>query len=89
MTDTPTRHELVLDGRRRTSLAKVGRKQDQRYIAETFEDGTIVLSPAVAVTMVELAALRDPEVRAVLRGADQASRKDLRSRGSFAAHAVE
>lgn len=86
MANTPRQSEVALDGRRRTSLAKVGRKQDHRYVAETFEDGTIVLSPAITVTRVELAALGDAEIRTVLQQARQASRKDLRSRGSFAAH---
>lgn len=87
MTNAAPRFELVLDGRRRTSLAKIGRKQDLRYIAEAFEDGTIVLSPARTVTEVELAALSDPEIRAALRRARGAAPKDLRSCGSFAEHA--
>ncbi len=87
MTNAAALFEVVLDKRRRTSLARIGRKQDLRYIAEAFEDGTIVLSPARTVTEVELAALSDPEIRAALRRAGQASPKELRSRGSFAEHA--
>jgi len=33
--------EVVLDERRRTSLAKVGRKVDARYLVEEFPDGTL------------------------------------------------
>ncbi len=89
MVATAKRFELVLDDRRRTSLAKIGRKQDNRYIAETFEDGSIVLIPAVTVSSVELAALGDEEIRAVLRRSVQAPPQELRSRGSFAVHAED
>jgi hypothetical protein len=75
-------HEITVDERRRTSLAKVGRPQDRRYLVEEFDDGTLVLTPAVTLPAVEVAALRDPKIRKAL----DATRKDrpaLRSRGSF------
>lgn len=46
--------ELVLDRRRRCSFAKIGRKQDTRYLAESFENGTIVLHPATTISVEEL-----------------------------------
>ncbi len=81
------RREIVLDHRRRTSLAKVGAKGDTRYIAETFDDGSILLTPAVTIDRVELAALSNPEIRAALDGALSATRDQLIDRGSFAAYA--
>jgi hypothetical protein len=75
--------EVVLDERRRTSLAKVGRKQDQRYLAESFDDGTIVLTPAVTISAVELAVLADPKARKALRRAADRPKPRLTSRGTF------
>lgn len=54
--------ELVLDDRRRANLAKVGRRGDHRYLVDEFDDGTVVLRPAVTITAVELAALGNPVV---------------------------
>ena len=77
----------MLDARRRTSLARVGAAGDTRYVAETFEDGSVVLTPAVTIEKWELAALSNPEVRAALDGALAATPDQLVSRGSFAAYA--
>ena len=87
MTSQPRRDEIVLDSRRRTSLAKVGVPSDTRYIADTFEDGSVMLTPAVTIEKWELAALSNPEVRAALDGALAATPDQLVSRGSFAAYA--
>jgi hypothetical protein len=87
MTSQARREEIVLDGRRRTSLAKVGAAGDTRYVAETFEDGSIVLTPAVTIEKWELAALSNPEVRSALDGVLAATPDQLVSRGSFAAYA--
>jgi len=83
----PTR-EIVLDGRRRTSLARVGRDSDNRYLIDELPDGTVILTPAVTLSKVELAALSDPDVRAsmdraVARAAGGEA-EELSSRGSFA-----
>lgn len=64
----PTK-ELVLDERRRTSLAKVGRRSDSRYLVQEFPDGTLVLTPAVTVSSAEWAALSNPDV---MRAIDKA-----------------
>lgn len=74
--------EITVDDRRRTSLAKVGRPQDRRYLVEEFEDGTLVLTPAVTLPSVEVAALRDPKIRRAL-DATRKKHPTLRSRGSF------
>ena len=83
------REEIVLDGRRRTSLAKVGAKGDTRYLAETFDDGSILLTPAVTIEKWELAALNNPKIRAALDDAVSTTSPELVSRGSFAAYAAE
>lgn len=87
MSAQPRREEVVLDGRRRTSLARVGAPGDTRYIAETLEDGSVLLTPAVLVEKWELAALSNPEIRGALDGALTAAPDQLVSRGSFAAYA--
>lgn len=79
--------EIVLDSRRRTSLARVGVANDTRYIAETLPDGSVLLTPAVLIEKWELAALSNPEIRAALDAALTATPDQLVSRGSFAAYA--
>lgn len=61
-----TTKEVVLDDRRRTSLARIGLKDHDRYLAEERPDGTIILKPAVLVTQTELDLLRNPAFRAAL-----------------------
>jgi hypothetical protein len=82
-----TAREVLLDERRRTSLAKVGRKQDGRYLVEEYPDGTLVFTPAVTVSVVELAALTNPTLRAALDQAADLKGVKLRSRGSFRKYA--
>lgn len=60
---------LDVDDRGRTSLAKVTTRRHSRYLVDEFPDGTLVLTPAVTVSLVELAALRDPAVVAAIRAA--------------------
>jgi hypothetical protein len=80
------RAELVVDERGRTSLAKVRSHQFERYTVEEFEDGTLVLTPAITVSAVELAALRDPAVRAAIAEAKGGDRSKLRKRPPPGAH---
>jgi hypothetical protein len=72
--------ELVVDERGRTSLAKVRSHDYDRYIVEEFPDGTLVLTPAVTISAVELAALRDPAVREAVAEAKTGDRSRLRRR---------
>jgi hypothetical protein len=46
---------IELDGRRRASLARLGRPEHRRYLARVEPDGTIVLTPARVVPADELA----------------------------------
>jgi hypothetical protein len=74
------RSELVVDERGRTSLARVRNHAYDRYIVEEFPDGTLVLTPAITLSAVELAALRDPAIRAAVAEAKSGDRSKLRRR---------
>ena len=74
--------EISVDERGRTSLAKVTRHDHRRYLVEELDDGTLVLTPAVTLPAVEVAALRDPQVRAALE-ATLGPRPELTSLGRF------
>ncbi len=75
--------EIVVDERRRTSLAKVGRKDDTRYLVEEFEDGSLLLVPAFTISALELAVLRNPRLRESLERAQPGrERPPLRPRRS-------
>ncbi len=65
-------NEVVVDRRGRTSLAKVRSHDYDRYLVEELPDGTLVLTPAVTVSALEMAALRNPEVMAAV-AADKAT----------------
>ena len=60
-TDRMTK-ELLLDDRRRANLAKIGRRTDRRYLVDEFDDGTVVLRPAVTISAAELVALGNPAI---------------------------
>lgn len=74
---------ISLDARRRTSMAKVGRRQDTQYLVTEHPDGTLVLTPAVTIPAAELRALADPDVRAALERGRRPEVVDARQRGSF------
>lgn len=74
------RGEVDVDERGRTSLARVRRHKHARYIAEEYEDGTLVLTPAVTISALELDALRDPVVREAIAEARSGDRSQLRRR---------
>lgn len=73
-------NEIQLDERGRTSLARVRTHSYDRYTVEEFPDGTLVLTPAVTISALELAALRDDKVRHAIREAKTGDRSTLRSR---------
>lgn len=72
--------ELVVDERGRTSLARVRSHHHDRYTVEEFPDGTLVLTPAITVSPLELAALRNPVVMAAAAEAKTGDRSALRRR---------
>lgn len=72
--------ELVVDERGRTSLARVRSHHHDRYTVEEFPDGTLVLTPAITISPLELAALRDPAVMAAVAEAKTGDRSALRRR---------
>jgi hypothetical protein len=61
--------EIVVDSRGRTSLARVRTTACDRYLATEHADGTIVLTPAVVISQLELAALQDPAVMGAVTAA--------------------
>jgi len=74
------RAELTVDERGRASLARVRTHNYDRYTVEEYPDGTLVLTPAITVSPVELAALRDPDVMAAAAEARSGDRPALRRR---------
>jgi hypothetical protein len=76
----PMHGELVVDERGRTSLARVRTHNYDRYTVEEFSDGTLVLTPAITISPLELAALRDPAVMAAVTEAKTGDRSALRRR---------
>ena len=79
-TDMTTTKEITLDKRGRTSLARVRTNTYDRYTVEEFPDGTLVLTPAVTISALELAALRNEAVRAAVKTAKTGDRSTLRPR---------
>jgi hypothetical protein len=78
MTEGGTVHgELIVDERGRTSLAKVRTHDYDRYTVEEFADGTLVLTPAITISPVELAALRNPSLMAAVAEAKTGDRSAL------------
>jgi hypothetical protein len=73
-------NEIVVDERGRTSLARVRHHAYDRYLAEEFPDGTLVLTPAVTVSALEMAALQDEKVRSAVAAAKTGDRSLLRRR---------
>lgn len=76
----PAARRVTLDERRRTSLAKVGRKEHNEYLVEEQEGGVLVFTPAVTVSAIEAAVLRDPELRDSIVRAANTPRSEYRTR---------
>lgn len=76
----PNAKEIQLDERGRTSLARVRSHAFERYTVEEYPDGTLVLTPAVTISALELAALRDDTVRHAISEAKKRDRTSLRPR---------
>jgi hypothetical protein len=74
------RGELVVDERGRTSLARVRSHDYDRYLVEEFDDGTLVLTPAVTISALELATLRNPEVMKAITDAKSGDRSRFHRR---------
>ncbi len=53
---------IDLDDRRRAYLTKVGRPEHRRYAARTEPDGTVILTPAVLMTVHDAALLQRPDI---------------------------
>ena len=73
-------NEVIVDERGRTSLARVRSHIYDRYTAEELPDGTLVLTPAITISALEMAALQDEKVRAAAATAKTGDRRTLRRR---------
>jgi hypothetical protein len=69
-----------VDERGRASLARVRSHNYDQYTAEQMPDGTLILTPAVTISAIELAALRDPDIRKAIDAASSGDRTGVRSR---------
>ncbi len=58
--------DLLVDNRRRISLARVTHDLAPRYIAELRSDGSILLRPARTALLAELTVLEKPETQAAI-----------------------
>jgi hypothetical protein len=59
---------------------RVGQKGHDRYLVEEHDDGTILLTPAVTVSLLELRLLRNPDFVAAM--SEPVERAKLRRRPS-------
>ena len=55
-------HLIELDARRRVALGKLGKPEHTRYLVTEHPDGSLLLTPAVVMTVHEAALLRNPEL---------------------------
>lgn len=55
-------HLIELDARRRVALGKFGKPEHTRYLVTEHPDGSLLLTPAVVMTVHEVALLRNPEL---------------------------
>lgn len=62
---------VELDSRRRVALGRLGNPEHDRYLVTEHEDGSLVFTPAVVMTVHEAALLRHPELVEQIK-ADQA-----------------
>ena len=76
----PAREEVVVDERGRTSLARVRSHDYDRYTAEELPDGTLILTPAITISPVELAMLDNPDIREAIAAAKAGDPSELRRR---------
>lgn len=74
----PKQPAVDVDERGRTSLARVRHHDYDRYTVEELPDGTLVLTPAVTISAVELAALQNPKVQAAVAAAKSGDRSKVR-----------
>ena len=78
-------NEVVVDERGRTSLARVRSHDYDRYTVEELPDGTLMLTPAVTISALELAALKDEKIRAAVAAdslGDEANVRPYRKRSA-------
>lgn len=83
-----TDHLVELDERRRVSLGRIGRQEHTRYLVTEEPDGTLVFTPAVVLSELEVKLLANDEVvDSILANRTDPSRLVKRTRRSRTADA--
>jgi hypothetical protein len=75
-------NEITVDGRGRTSFAKVRTRKFDRYSAVEHEDGTLVLTPLVTVPVTDLPAELSGRVDEFLDHPETGTRRTRRGRNA-------
>ncbi len=63
---------VEVDSRRRVALARLGRKEDTRYLVEEFTDGTLVFTPAAVMPQAFADLFANPELLAIVEKGSKA-----------------
>lgn len=77
---------VEVDSRRRVALAKLGRKEDTRYLVEEQTDGTLVLTPAAVMPQAFADLFSNPELLAIVEKGEAVDPSTLIRRKSFGKH---
>ena len=77
---------VEVDSRRRVALAKLGRKEDTRYLVEEQVDGTLILTPAAVMPQAFADLFANPELLAIVEKGEAADPSTLIRRKSFGKH---
>jgi hypothetical protein len=72
--------ELRVDARGRANLASVRTQRHDRYLVDEYPNGTLVLTPAVLLSVAEVAALKNPGLMAAVAQAAAGDRSQVRQR---------
>lgn len=77
---------VEVDSRRRVALAKLGRREDTRYLVEEHADGTLVFTPAAVMPQAFADLFGNPELLALVEKGEAADPSTLIHRKSFGKH---
>jgi hypothetical protein len=73
-----TREVLIeLDGRRRTSLGRIGKPEHSRYLATEYPNGDVLLRPAVIMSEEEARLMSDSALVATIENRRTPDRKTI------------
>lgn len=75
---------VEVDSRRRVALARLGRREDTRYLVEEYEDGTLVFTPAAVMPQAFADLMANTELLAQVERGEAAGRAALIRGRTFA-----